>query len=357
EMKQPVNQAKETKQENDGAAVVRKSSPAKAARVSRAKQAGGEQVEQELTSGTGEELFAEIDGRELRLTNLNKIYFPEDGITKRNLLAYYHRMAPLILPFLKDRPLVLRRYPNGIAGEAFFQKDADKNTPEWVKTAPIVSEGKGKKIHYFIANDRATLLYLTNLGCIDHNPWSSRAGSVENPDYIFFDLDPTDGTPFTTVVKVAKILMGILEKAEMAAFAKTSGATGIHIFLPVEPRYTYEQARTFVQAVSALVDAKHPGLLTFERSVAKRPAGRILIDAHQNSEGQSLASVYSVRAFPHAPVSTPVQTNELDSKLLPAKWNLKSLDRRLEKTGDLWANFWKRRQELEPAVKLLERMR
>lgn len=125
-MKQPVNQAKETKQEKDGAAVVRKSSPAKAARVSRAKQAGGEQVEQELTSGTGEELFAEIDGRELRLTNLNKIYFPEDGITKRNLLAYYHRMAPLILPFLKDRPLVLRRYPNGIAGEAFFQKTRTK---------------------------------------------------------------------------------------------------------------------------------------------------------------------------------------------------------------------------------------
>jgi len=358
ELKQPVNQVKETKQLKGGAAIARKNTPAKTAQVSRSKQAAGEQVEQELTSGTSEDLIAEIDGRELRLTNLNKVYFPEDGITKRNLLAYYYRMAPLMIPFLKDRPLVLRRYPNGIMGEAFFQKDADKNTPEWVKTAPIMSEGKGKKIHYFIANDRATLLYLTNLGCIDHNPWSSRAGSVENPDYIFFDLDPTDGTPFTTVVKVAKILMGILEKAEMAAFPKTSGASGFHIFLPVvERRYTYEQARTFVQAVSALVDAKHPGLLTFERSVAKRPAGRILIDAHQNSEGQSLASVYSVRAFPHAPVSTPVSANELNDKLLPEKWNLKSLDRRLEKTGDLWAKFWKQRQELEPAVKLLERMR
>lgn len=357
ELKQPVHQAKETKQQKDGAAIPRKSMPAKTAQVSRAKQAAGEQVARELTSGRGEELSAEVDGRELRLTNLNKVYFPEDGITKRNLLAYYYRMAPLMIPFLKDRPLVLRRYPHGIAGEAFFQKDADKNTPEWVKTAPIVSEGKGKKIDYFIANDRATLLYLTNLGCIDHNPWSSRAGSIENPDYIFFDLDPTDGTRFATAVKVGKILMGILEKAEMAAFAKTSGATGIHIFLPVQPRYTYEQARTFVQAVSALVDAKHPGLLTFERSVAKRPRGRILIDAHQNSEGQSLASVYSVRAFPRAPVSTPVQTNELDSKLLPEKWNVKSLDRRLEKIGDLWANFWKQRQELEPAVKLLERMR
>ena len=358
ELKEPVNQKNRKQQQSGGRKTLAASTPSKIASFPKSKAAAGERVEEELRRGTGEELFAEIDGIELRLTNLNKIYFPEDGIRKRDLLAYYHRMSPLMIPFLKDRPLVLRRYPNGIAGEAFFQKDADKNTPDWVKTAPIMSEGKGKKIHYFIANDRATLLYLTNLGCIDHNPWSSRAGFVENPDYIFFDLDPTDGTPFATVAKVAKILLGIFEKSGLAAFPKTSGASGFHIFLPVvERQYTYEQARTFVQAVSALVDAKHPGLLTFERSVAKRPKGRILIDAHQNSEGQSLASVYSVRAFPHAPVSTPVQTNELDSKLVPEKWNLKSLDRRLEKTGDLWANFWKQRQELEPAVKLLERMR
>ena len=357
ELKQPVDQAQITPQKSSNK-TSRKSVPVKGVQVSRrSKEAAGEQVEKELTSGAGEELFAEIDGRELRLTNLNKIYFPEDRITKRNLLAYYYRMAPLIIPFLKDRPLVLRRYPNGIAGEAFFQKDADKNTPAWVKTAPILSEGKGKKINYFVANDRATLLYLTNLGCIDHNPWSSRAGSVENPDYVFFDLDPTEGTPFSTVIKVAQILMGILEKAEIAAFPKTSGATGIHIFLPVEPRYTYEQARAFVRVVSGMVDAKHPGLLTFERSVAKRLRGRVLIDAHQNSEGQSLASVYSVRAFPQAPVSTPARTGELGAKLLPEKWNVNSLGRRLEKTGDLWADFWKQRQALESAVSRLERIR
>jgi len=356
ELKEPVDQKKITGQKGRGKTLAT-DTPSKIAALPKSKAAAGERVEEELRHGTGEELFAKIDGVELRLTNLNKIYFPEDGIRKRDLLAYYYRMAPLMIPFLKDRPLVLRRYPNGIAGEAFFQKDADKNTPDWVKTAPIVSEGKGKKIHYFIANGRATLLYLTNLGCIDHNPWSSRAGAVEKPDYIFFDLDPTEGTPFATVANVAKILLRMLEKAELAAFSKTSGASGFHIFLPVvERRYTYEQARTFVQAVSALVEAKHPNLLTFERSVAKRPRNRILIDAHQNSEGQSLASVYSVRAFPHAPVSTPVSANELNNKLRPEKWNLKSLDRRLEKTGDLWAKFWEQRQELEPAVKLFERM-
>lgn len=314
-------------------------------------------AEKELNSGSAEELFAEIDGRKLHFTNLNKVYFPADGITKRNLLAYYFRMARLILPFLEERPLVLRRYPNGIEGQSFFQKDADRSTPKWVKTVPILSEGTGKPTHYMVANDRATLLYLTNLGCIDHNPWSSRIGSLENPDYIFFDLDPTPGTPFTTVIKLAKILLEILEKAELAAFPKTSGATGFHIFVPVEPRYTFAQARVFVEAIASIVDAKHPELLTAERNVSKRPKGRIYLDAHQNSSGQSLAAVYSVRAFPHAAVSAPVRSSELAPSLQPEKWNLNSMARRIEKAGDLWSGFWKQRQEIEPAVERLERLR
>ena len=316
-----------------------------------------EGVQRELESGSAEEVRGKVDGRTLHFTNLNKIYFPADGITKRNLLAYYFRMAPLILPFLEERPMVLRRYPNGIEGQSFFQKDADKNTPEWIKTTPIDSESTGKPTHYFVANDRATLLYLTNLGCIDHNPWSSRIGSLENPDYIFFDLDPTEGTPFATVIKLAKILLEILEKAKLKAFPKTSGATGFHIFVPVEPRYTYAQARAFVEAIASLVDAKHPELLTGERSVRKRPKGRIYLDAHQNSYGQSLACVYSVRAFPHAPVSAPVREAELAPSLRQAKWNLNSMARRIEKTGDLWRDFWNERQELEPAVERLERLR
>lgn len=314
------------------------------------------ETHKELASGSMDELLAEIDGRKLRFTNLNKIYFPADGIKKRDLLSYYLRMAPLILPFLKDRPLVLRRYPNGITGPSFFQKDADKNTPEWVKTFPIMSEGTGKPTHYFIANDRATLLYLTNLGCIDHNPWSSSIGTLENPDYIFFDLDPTPGAPFATVIKLAKILLGIMEKVKVAAFPKTSGATGFHIFIPVVPRYTFAQARAFVEAVASIVDAKYPGLLTAERSLSKRPKGRIYLDAHQNSSGQSLATLYTVRAFPRAPVSAPVQTSEMIPALKPEKWNLKSMERRLEKTGDLWSDFWKQRQEIEPAVERLERL-
>jgi bifunctional non-homologous end joining protein LigD len=315
-----------------------------------------DKLEKELAEGSAEEIFAEVDGRRLRFTNLKKVYFPEDGITKRDLLVYYARIAPLLLPFLKDRPLVLRRYPNGIHGQSFFQKDADKNTPEWIKTVPIMSEGTGKPTHYFIANDRATLLYLTNLGCIDHNPWSSRIGSLENPDYIFFDLDPTPKTPFKKVMELAKMLFSILEEVKLKAFSKTSGATGFHIFVPVEPRYTFAQARAFVEAVASIVNAKQPELLTAERSVGKRPNGRIYLDAHQNSSGQSLATVYTVRAFPHAPVSTPVRASELNSTLQPETWNLKSMARRIKSVGDLWADFWKQRQEIEPAAERLQRL-
>lgn len=305
------------------------------------------EIEHELTRGASENIQVEIDGRVLQLTNLNKVYFPEDNYTKRDLLAYYFRMAPLILPFLKDRPLVLRRYPNGIHEKAFFQKDAAKETPEWVRTVSIHSEDKNKPIRYILANDRASLIYLTNLGCIDHNPWSSRYDDQEHPDYIFFDLDPTPETPFSTVIQLAKLLLQTLEKLNMPVYTKTSGATGLHIFLPVEPRYTFAQARMFVEAVASMVDKQHPRLITFERSVRKRPNGRIYMDAHQNSRGQSLASVYSVRAFPHAPVSAPLSPAELVPSLDPAKWNLKSMHHRLEKVGDLWADFWKRRQRLE----------
>jgi bifunctional non-homologous end joining protein LigD len=311
-------------------------------------------IEEELTRGTSQSVFVEIDGRRLHLTNLNKIYFPDDGYTKRDLLAYYFRIAPLILPFLNDRPLVLRRYPNGIDGKAFFQKDAPIETPEWAKTATIRSEDKNKPIHYILANDRATLIYLTNLGCIDHNPWSSRYDNQDYPDYIFFDLDPTPQTPFSIVAKVGKLLLENLKKLGMTALPKTSGATGLHIFLPVEPRYTFEQARMFVEAVASMVDKEHPRLITFERSVSKRPNGMIYVDAHQNSRGQSLASVYSIRAFPHAPASVPLKTTELTATMDPSRWNLRSMDERLKKAGDLWAHFWNKRQRLESLLELEE---
>src|SRR5436309_8360137 len=311
------------------------------------------EIEAELFKGRSETVTIELDGKRLRLSNLNKVYFPESGYTKRNLLAYYYRMADFILPFLRDRALVLRRYPDGIKGQAFFQKDVREGLPDWFKTVPVDSEHRGEVIQFATANDRVSLLFLTGLGCIDHNPWSNRYDDLDHPDYFFFDLDPSDGTEFSVVVTIAKALHEKLEELRLASFLKTSGATGMHIYLPVEPIYTYEQLRTFGEIIARTVTAEHPNLVTSERIVAKRPAGRVLIDVQQNAHGRPLAAAYSVRAFPQAPVSAPLLPCELRPSLRPETLNIKTVFARLTEKGNLWADFWKRRQRLEQAIELL----
>jgi len=312
-----------------------------------------DEIEAELFKGRSETVTIELDGKRLRLSNLNKVYFPESGYTKRNLLAYYYRIADFILPFLRDRALVLRRYPDGIKGQAFFQKDVREGLPEWFKTVPVDSEHRGEVIQYATANDRASLLFLTGLGCIDHNPWSNRYDDLDHPDYFFFDLDPSDGTEFSAVVTIARALYEKLEELRLASFLKTSGATGIHIYLPVEPIYTYEQLRTFGEIIARTVTAEHANLVTSERIVAKRPAGRVLIDVQQNAHGRPLAAAYSVRAFPQAPVSAPLLPRELRPSLRPETLNIETVFARLKDKGDLWGDFWKRRQRLEQAIELL----
>jgi bifunctional non-homologous end joining protein LigD len=311
------------------------------------------EIEAELFKGRAETITIELEGKRLRFSNLNKVYFPESGYTKRDLLAYYYRMADYILPFLQDRALVLRRYPDGINGQAFFQKDLREGLPEWFKTVPIESEERGKQIHYATANDRASLLFLAGLGCIDHNPWTSRLDDLEHPDYFFFDLDPSDGTDFPVVITIAKALHEKLQELGIVSFLKTSGATGFHIFIPVESLYTYEQLRTFGEIIARTVTAQHQNLVTNERSVAKRPAGRVLIDVQQNAMGRPLACAYSVRAFPKAPVSTPVSPRELRPSLKPENLNIKTISARLKEKGDLWKDFWKSRQRIEAAIEAL----
>jgi bifunctional non-homologous end joining protein LigD len=315
----------------------------------------GSQIEAELFKGRSETATIELHDKRLRLSNLNKVYFPESGYTKRNLLAYYYRMADFILPFLRERPLVLRRYPDGIKGQAFFQKDLRDGIPDWFTTVPLDSEERGKEIHYATANDHLSLLFLTGLGCIDHNPWSSRFADLEHPDYFFFDLDPSEGTDFSVVVTIARALHEKLEELRLVSFLKTSGATGIHLYIPIEPVYTYEQLRTFAEIVARTVTAEHPNLVTNERSVARRPAGRVLIDVQQNALGRPLAAPYAVRAFSGAPVSAPLLPRELRPGLRPETLNIRTVFARLEAKGDLWGDFWKRRQRLEDAIESLSR--
>jgi len=311
------------------------------------------EIEAELFSGKQESVTLDFQGKRFRLTHLNKVFFPESGYTKRDLVAYYYRISEYLLPFLKDRPLVLRRYPDGIKGQAFFQKNMPEGVPKWIETVSIPSEGKREDIQYVIANDLASLLYLTGLGCIDHNPWSSRRDDLEHPDYFFFDLDPADGTEFANVLTIARALHEKLTQVGLKIFMKTSGATGFHIYLPVERIYTFEQLRMFGEIFAQLVTAEHPELVTHERIVSKRRPGRVLIDVTQNSLGRPLAAAYTVRAFPKAPVSTPVEIKELRPTLKPEKFNMKNLFSRLKEKGDLWADFWQSRQRIEPVLEHL----
>jgi len=310
-------------------------------------------VEKELTSGRAENVIIELDGRRQRLSNLNKVYYPESGITKREVLAYYFRIAARILPYLAGRPMVLRRYPDGITGEAFFQKDAGESYPDWMETVDVDSEHLGKKIRFFLCNDISALLYLTNLGCLDHNPWPSRRDDLERPDYLFFDLDPVDGTDYSVTVEVARKLLQKLDALGLEVFAKTSGADGLHLWLPLEREYTYESTRTFAEIVARLVAAENPKLVTMERVVAKRPKGKVLIDSAQNAFGRPLASPWSLRAKPKAPLSAPLWLKELKRGLKPEKFNVRTIFARLKKEGDPWEEFWKKRQRLETATERL----
>jgi bifunctional non-homologous end joining protein LigD len=311
------------------------------------------QIETELFKGKAESAVVEIDGKRMRWSNLNKVYWPESGYTKRELLAYYYRVADYILPFLRNRALVLRRYPDGIKGQSFFQKDVREGIPDWLQTVAIESDAKDGEIHYVVADDLASLLFLTSLGCIDHNPWSSRIDDIEHPDYFFFDLDPSDETEFSVVLTIARALNKKLEEIGVTPFLKTSGATGFHLYIPVEPVYTYAQLRTFAEVVARMVSAEHPNLVTHERMVAKRPKGRVLIDVHQNATGKPLAAPYVVRAFPKAPVSAPVSARELKPNLAAEKFNMKTMPARVQEKGDLWADFWTKRLKLEDVMERL----
>ena len=307
-------------------------------------------LEKELAQGNTESLNVDLGGKRLSLTHLNKLYFNKPDLRKREVLLYYLRIASYILPFLKDRPLVLKRYPNGINGDFFFQKEAPASRPDWLKTVSIYSGERKAEMPYFVAEDSADLLYLTNLGCIDHNPWSSRFDDQEHPDYVFFDLDPTAGTDFDTVLTVARAIHKRLDLLGVRYYLKTSGASGFHIYVPLEPNYTYEEVRMFAGAIGQQVRADLPDLVTFERNVGKRRKGTVLIDAVQNARGRPLAAAYSLRPFPGAPVSTPVRPNELKKSLRPESLNTETIFKRLRSSGDLWKDFWKDRQRLEDIV-------
>ncbi|MGH7423961.1 MAG: non-homologous end-joining DNA ligase, partial [Candidatus Methylomirabilales bacterium] len=269
---------------------------------------------------------------EVKITNPKKIFWPDEGYTKADLIAYYEAVAPLLLPYLRERPVVLTRYPDGITGKSFFQKDAPEFVPAWVRTERIYSKDAEREIDYFIVNDAETLRYITNLGTIPLHLWSSRLGSLERPDWLILDLDPK-GAPFGDVVKVARRLHEILDELDLANHIKTSGATGLHILIPLGARYTHEEARTFGRLLALLGVEAAPEIATIARPIRAR-GGKVYIDFAQNGHGRTIVAPFSVRPLPGGPASCPLRWEQVTARLDPTRFTIKTIPKQFEKTQD-----------------------
>ena len=302
-----------------------------------------------LLEGTVEEAAVTVAGHRLKLTNLNKIFYPEDGYTKRDILNYYDAVADLILPHLKDRPLSLKRYPGGIHSEFFFQKNVPRNWPAFLRTVPIYHEENKGPTNYVLAQDRASLLYLANLGCIDHNPWMSRLESLDSPDFVLIDLDPQE-CPFDLIVEAALLVRKLLDRLGLAGYPKTTGGDGMHIYVPLEPVYSYDDTRRFAEALARMAADERPNLFTTPRAVARRQKGKVYFDYLQNGKAKTIAAPYVLRAYPGAPVATPLAWSEVKPGLTPGEFHIRNAPARFARVGDLFAGVLEKPQSLERAL-------
>ncbi|MFN2627396.1 MAG: DNA ligase D [Gaiellaceae bacterium] len=294
--------------------------------------------------------------KELRLSNLDKLFWPEEGITKGDLIEFYRAVAPVLVPHLRDRPFTMRRYPDGWQGKHFFQKDAPSHMPEWIPKVPVLvstrDRSRAKKwVSFPLVNEEVALLWMVNMGCIDMNPWYSRVDKPDRPDFVLFDLDPSPDVGFAETVAVALLVKDALDALGLESFAKTSGSEGIHVLVPLERRHTYEQSREFSEIIAGAIARTNRGLATTEWTKAKRRG--VLIDSNQNGEGKTIASVYSVRPNPGAPVSTPLRWEEVNERLDPAAFTMDAVLERVRTHGDLFAGVLKTRQRLDRALRAL----
>ena len=292
--------------------------------------------------------------RELKLSNLDKLFWPGEGITKGDLIQYYREIAPVLLPHLKERPFTMKRYPDGWQGKFFFQKDAPVHMPEWIPTYRALvstrSKSREKKwVRFPLANDELALLWMVNMGCIDMNTWYSRVDKPDRPDFVLFDLDPAADSGFAETVQVALLVKEALDALGLVSFPKTSGADGMHVLVPIQRRHTYEDTRRFAEIIAGALARTHRGLVTTEWTKSKRRG--VLIDANQNGEGKTIASVYSVRPKAGAPVSTPLRWDEVNDKLNPAIYSMRVVLDRVRRFGDLYEGVLTTRQSLTKALK------
>ena len=304
--------------------------PAKATKPAKGKSL---KTTKPLLEGSSQIQEKKIDGNILKFTNLDKLYWPEDKVTKRDMFNYYNAVAPFMIPYLLDRPMSLNRFPGGIHGESFYQKNVKETAPSWARTMPHTNE-KGEEKSYLLGSDRATLLWMASLGCIEMNPWFSRAASPDNPDYCVIDLDPDKNT-FEQVIKAAQVTKDVLDSIGVPGFAKTSGSTGIHIYIPLGAKYTYEQSQLFANLIVRQVHRELPKFTTLERSISKR-GGKMYLDFLQNRPGATIAGVYSLRPKPGATVSMPLLWEEVKPGLKMRDFTIFNAIDRLRETGDLF---------------------
>jgi bifunctional non-homologous end joining protein LigD len=286
----------------------------------------------------GDAWWLEVDGRELRLSNLNKVFWPTEGYTKGDLLAYYANVADLIGPHLQGRPLTMKRMPDGAEGPHFYEKTAPSHTPDWIHRCKVLSDdSKRGEIDYLVVDDTATLLYVANLGCIEMHPLHSRCEDVEHPDYLFFDLDPFEPYTYEDVLTVARHIKVLLDQLGLTAYPKTSGATGLQIYLPVKRgAYTYGQVRAFVGACGRMIAKADPDRVTMAWRIADR-AGKVFIDHNMNRQGANIAAAYSLRPEPRAPVSTPLTWDEVfEGGFEPQDFRIDNVWGRFAEVGDLF---------------------
>ena len=276
-----------------------------------------------------------VGGKRVKLTNLDKLFWRDGGITKRDLLQYYADVAPALLPHLRDRAMVMKRYPNGAAGMCFFMKRVPNPHPAWLETCSIAHKS-GNVIDFPMVQEVASLLWVVNLGCIDLNQWYARCDDVDRPDYLHFDLDPGPGVKFPKVLEAALVVRDALEALEMSPLVKTTGSSGVHVYVPIERGPLQKRVWTFAKALAQALAAKHPKLLTSEYRIADRPKGRVLVDYNQNAWGRTLASIYSARPKKGASVSTPVTWREIERGIAIEDFTIRNVPARVKKLGDLW---------------------
>lgn len=297
-----------------------------------------------------------IGRKKVKLTNLNKIYWPDEGFTKGDLIKYYLEVSDFILPYLKDRPQSLNRFPNGIKGPSFYHKDMEVDQlPGWARTVKMYSKANDRDLDYLICNDLPSLLYMANLGCIEINPWHSTYKKEDFPDYFILDLDPGD-ISFKEVVNTALVIKEISDELKIASYCKTSGATGLHIYFPLGARYDYDQVKIFAEILANITHSRIPSVTTVERTVSKRD-NKIYVDFLQNRKGQTIAAPYSVRPRPLATVSTPLDWKEVNDRLTPEMFTIQNIMSRLHKVGDLWQGIFRNPIRIPEVIKRLEKLK